>query len=138
MRWRAGKREPGLTTKVPPVICWILREMPKPCSSPVASDFKMSRSRVPCKRVVGSEITRHSYRTSIGVCSYTYRVSIGRRRVRFDILLETVYAHLECLLKKNIGEQPARQVLPADARGPEAIEGGDRQVGQTGGSDRAD
>ena len=38
----------------------------------------------------------------------------------------------------HFGEQPARQVLPADARGPEAIEGGDQQVGQTGGSDRKD
>src|SRR5205085_12119842 len=38
----------------------------------------------------------------------------------------------------HFGEQPARQVLPADVRGPEATEGGDQQVGQTGGSDRAD
>src|SRR2546429_7129416 len=42
IRCRAGNSDPGLTTKVPPVICWILREMPKPCISPVASDYKRS------------------------------------------------------------------------------------------------
>src|SRR5205807_8912892 len=59
IRCRAGNSDPGLTTKVPPVICWILREMPKPCISPVASDFKISRSNVPCSRVVGSECNRN-------------------------------------------------------------------------------
>src|SRR5437660_2346054 len=57
MRCRAGKSEPGLTTKVPPVICWILRETPNPCISPAISDFKISRSKVPCKRLVGSGLT---------------------------------------------------------------------------------
>ena len=36
-RRRAGKSEPDLTIKVPPVICWILREIPKPCISPATS-----------------------------------------------------------------------------------------------------
>src|SRR5258707_13391287 len=55
IRCNAGKSEPGLTTKVPPVICWILRETPNPCFSPAIRDFKISRSKVPCNRVVGSE-----------------------------------------------------------------------------------
>src|SRR5579863_7993221 len=54
MRCSAGKSEPGLTTKVPPVICWILREIPNPCISPEISDFKISKSKVPCKRLVCS------------------------------------------------------------------------------------
>src|SRR5258707_12915437 len=37
---------------------WILREIPRPCISAATSDFRMSRSRVPCKRVVGSEPKR--------------------------------------------------------------------------------
>src|SRR2546430_6165869 len=59
MRCKAGKSEPGLTTKVPPVICWILRETPSPCISPATSDFRISRSKVPCKRVVDSEFKRY-------------------------------------------------------------------------------
>src|SRR5882724_4555827 len=59
MRCRAGKSEPGLTTKVPPVICWILREIPNPCISPATRDFKISKSRVPCMRVVGPELKRY-------------------------------------------------------------------------------
>src|ERR1700730_13295060 len=55
IRCNAGKSEPGLTTKVPPVICWILRETPNPCFSPAIRDFKISKSKVPCNRVVGSE-----------------------------------------------------------------------------------
>src|SRR6266567_1501936 len=55
MRWRAGKSEPGLTTKVPPVICWTLREIPNPCNSHATSDFKISRSGVPSKGVGGSD-----------------------------------------------------------------------------------
>src|SRR6266436_3523299 len=54
IRCSAGKSEHGLTTKVPPVICWILRETPNPCISPAISDFKISKSNVPCKRLVGS------------------------------------------------------------------------------------
>jgi len=41
---QAGKSEPGLTTKVPPVICWILREIPNPCISPAT---RISRSANP-------------------------------------------------------------------------------------------
>src|SRR5690349_22461373 len=40
--------------------------------------------------------------------------------------------------RRHVGKQPARQVLPVDARGPEATESGDQQMGQTGGGHRAD
>jgi len=63
---QGGKREPGLTIKVPPVICWIRREIPNPCISPTINDFKISRSKVPCKRLVCSELKEASYRLSIG------------------------------------------------------------------------
>jgi hypothetical protein len=49
----AGKSEPGLTTKVPPVICRILREIPSPCISPATCDCEISKSKGPGKRVVG-------------------------------------------------------------------------------------
>src|SRR5207253_8586758 len=81
IRCRAGNSDPGLTTKVPPVICWILREMPKPCISPVASDFKISRSNVPCSRVVGSECNRNLLsKVDRNGNPPTYRVSIGSNK----------------------------------------------------------
>jgi len=55
---QSGKELAGLTTKVPAVICWILREIPNPCISPAPSEFKISRSNVPCKRVVGAEFRK--------------------------------------------------------------------------------
>src|SRR6266566_5283680 len=78
IRCRAGKSEPGLTTKVPPVICWILREIPNPCISPARSDFKINRSKVPCKSVVGSEFK--TYLLS-ALYRYTYRMSIGHQHL---------------------------------------------------------
>jgi len=52
---------------VPPEICWILRETPNPCFSPAIRDCKISKSKVPCKRVVGRESKIISYRRSIGI-----------------------------------------------------------------------
>src|SRR5579863_2546244 len=54
MRWSAGKREPGLTSKVPLVIWLMRREMPRPWSSVRARDLRMSMSSVPRRRLVWS------------------------------------------------------------------------------------
>jgi hypothetical protein len=45
--WSAFLDELDQAIKVPPVIRWILREIPKPRISSAISDFKISRSRVP-------------------------------------------------------------------------------------------
>src|SRR5262245_16049078 len=77
MRCRAGKSEPGFTTKAPLVTCSIRRAMPRPCRSPASSDFSTSRSRVPCSSVVGGGLIASSYRQPIGGSPITYRMSIG-------------------------------------------------------------
>src|SRR4026207_34630 len=50
MRCNAGNNAPGLTLKVPLVICAMRFETPSPCSGPRASDFSTRRSSVPCNR----------------------------------------------------------------------------------------
>jgi hypothetical protein len=68
-RCSAGKSEPGLTEKVPPVSCLILRETANPCSSPDRSDFRISMSRVCCKALFVQVAGDISYRSSIGIIS---------------------------------------------------------------------
>jgi hypothetical protein len=78
MRCRAGKSEPSLTTKVPPMICWILREISNSCIPPAISEFEISRSTVPCKRAVGSGFKDASPIAALWEqYRFTYRVSIG-------------------------------------------------------------
>src|SRR5580658_8538124 len=40
--------------------------------------------------------------------------------------------------RRHLGKQPAGEILPAHREGPQAAGGRDQQVGQAGGSDRAD
>src|SRR5579863_348597 len=76
MRCRAGKSDPGLTWKVPRVICSIRREIPRPCSLSSETAFRMRRSSVPGSRSAGS-IGCLSYRLSIEYDA-SYRLSIGK------------------------------------------------------------
>src|SRR2546429_7240134 len=58
IRCRAGNSDPGLTTKVPPVICWILREM----RSEEHTSELQSRLHLVC-RLLLEKNTDHSIRT---------------------------------------------------------------------------
>src|SRR6266446_3379091 len=67
IRCSAGKSEHGLTTKVLPVICWILREIRNPRISPTTSDFKISMSKVLARELSVQNPRNVSYRHSIGI-----------------------------------------------------------------------
>src|ERR1700748_1729350 len=56
------------------------RETPSPCSSPVLSAFRMSRSSVPCRRLVWLELMRGFLSTFCrNVAPTSYRMSIGEQ-----------------------------------------------------------